>query len=58
MVYRPMEELVDPGTGESLGYKVEKIGKIEIVEVKDKRLSVAKPLEGADFKRADIIKEK
>ncbi len=58
VVYRAGEVLTDPDTGESLGSQTEKIGRIEIVEVKDKRLSVAKPLEGSGFSRADIIKEK
>ena len=58
VVYRAGEELVDPDTGESLGAQTEKIGKIEIVEVKDKRLSIAKPVDGSGFMRADIVKEK
>ncbi|MBI5193965.1 MAG: hypothetical protein HZA08_11060 [Nitrospirae bacterium] len=58
IVYRAGEELVDPDTGESLGSQTEKIGKIQITEVKDKRLSIAKPVDGSGFMRADIIKDK
>jgi hypothetical protein len=58
IVYRAGEELVDPDTGESLGAETEKIGRIQIVEIKDKRLSIAKPVEGSGFARADIVKEK
>lgn len=56
-VYRAGEELLDPDTGESLGSEMEKIGEIEIVEVKDKKLSIAKPVKGSGFARADIVKE-
>ena len=58
IVYRAGEELVDPDTGESLGSETEKIGKIQITEVKDKRLSIAKPVDGSGFMRSDIVKEK
>ena len=58
VVYRAGEELLDPDTGESLGSETEKIGRIEIVNVKDKKLSIAKPIEGSGFMRADIVKDK
>ena len=56
-VYRAGEELLDPDTGESLGSEMEKVGEIEIMEVKDKKLSIAKPVKGSGFARADIVKE-
>src|SRR3989304_3440449 len=58
IVYRAGEELIDPDTGESLGSEMEKLGRIEIVNVKDKKLSIAKPIEGSGFMRADIVKDK
>ena len=57
-VYRPGEELIDPDTGELLGSEMEEIGEIEIVEVKEKKLSIAKPVKGSGFERYDIVKEK
>lgn len=54
-VFRPGEALIDPETGLNLGVEREQIGRLRIVEVKEK-YSVADPLEGAEFKRGDILR--
>jgi hypothetical protein len=54
-VYTVDEELVDPDTGELLGAEEEKIGTVEIFQVKEK-YSMAKILNGKDFKRGNIIR--
>jgi len=46
-VYKPGEIMLDPDTGENLGYSEECVGKIEVIEVKAK-VSIAKVLEGMD----------
>jgi curli biogenesis system outer membrane secretion channel CsgG len=54
-VYVVDEELIDPDTGESLGAEEEKIGTVEILQVKEK-YSKAKILSGNGFKRGHIIR--
>ncbi len=54
-VYVVDEELIDPDTGESLGAEEEKIGTLEILQVKEK-YSKARILSGKDFKRGHIIR--
>jgi curli biogenesis system outer membrane secretion channel CsgG len=56
-VFTIVEELIDPDTGESLGAEEEKVGEIEIYQVKEK-YSKAKKLNGSGFKRGDIIRSK
>jgi curli biogenesis system outer membrane secretion channel CsgG len=55
-VYSIGEELVDPDTGELLGREEEEIGKVKILQVKEK-YSKAKPLGTIEgIKRGDIIR--
>lgn len=56
-VYEQGEELIDPQTGMSLGSEEEKLGRIEVVTVKDK-YSIAKGLEGSGFSSGNILREK
>ena len=48
------EALIDPDTGMNLGSETTEIGTIEVTAVKEK-FSIAKVLEGSDFKRGDMI---
>jgi curli biogenesis system outer membrane secretion channel CsgG len=54
-VYQRGEELVDPETGESLGYQTSKIGYVEINRVEEK-FSTAQVIVGSGGRRNDIIK--
>jgi len=54
-VYRPGEELIDPETGLNLGSEETLLGRISVVEVKDK-FSIAIAEEGEGFDRNDIIR--
>jgi hypothetical protein len=54
-VYRAGEALTDPDTGMLLGQETTKIGRVKVTEVKDK-FSIAAPVDGADFKRGDLVK--
>ncbi len=54
-VYTVGEELVDPDTGELLGEEEDKIGTVEILQIREKH-SKAKIISGKDFKRGDIIR--
>ncbi|HIE43900.1 MAG TPA: hypothetical protein EYP78_03775 [Candidatus Omnitrophica bacterium] len=56
-VYSVGEELIDPISGLSLGREEKKIGKIEVVEVKEK-YAKAKILHGSGFKRGDAVRTK
>lgn len=55
-VYSVGEELVDPDTGEILGSEEEKIGTVEIFEVKEK-YSKAKIGSGSGMKKGDTIRD-
>ncbi len=54
-VYKKGEELIDPGTGISLGSEVSKIGRVQVVETQD-RFSKATIVSGTGFKRGNIIR--
>ncbi|UCC40652.1 MAG: hypothetical protein JSV96_04180 [Candidatus Aminicenantes bacterium] len=54
-VYRKGEELIDPDTGLSLGAEEEKVGKITIIEVKDK-YSIG-TVKSGDVKAKDFLKK-
>lgn len=53
--YSVGEELTDPATGEILGAEEKRIGRVEIVEVKEK-YSKAKALTGRGFDRGNILR--
>jgi len=59
-VFRPGEELVDPDTGISLGSVESRAGEIEVADnmVGDGKASKCRPVEGEDFQRGDIVREK
>ena len=54
-VYQRGEELVDPETGEPLGYQTSKIGYVEITRVEEK-FSTAQVIVGSGGRRNDIVK--
>jgi curli biogenesis system outer membrane secretion channel CsgG len=54
-VYQRGEELVDPETGESLGYQTSKIGYLEINRLEEK-FSIAQVIVGSGGTRNDIVK--
>ena len=55
VVFRPGEALIDPETGLNLGTEREQVGRLRIADVKEK-YSIADALEGAEFKRGDILR--
>ena len=56
-VYTRGEELKDPKTGKVLGYADKKIGKIQITQVRDAHLSLAKILDGeGEIKAKDTVR--
>ncbi|MBN2189668.1 MAG: hypothetical protein JW728_00465 [Candidatus Aureabacteria bacterium] len=54
-IFRKGEELVDPGSGMSLGFETKKSGRVRVIEVQDK-FSIAETVSGGNFSRGDIIK--
>lgn len=57
VVYRAGEVIIDPDTGLPLGSEEEKIGKVEVVEVKEKFAKI-RVIEGETPQKGDILKEK
>jgi curli biogenesis system outer membrane secretion channel CsgG len=54
-VFNRGEELIDPGTGESLGFVLTPAGSVRITSVMPKA-SVAEIVSGGNFKRGDVLK--
>jgi curli biogenesis system outer membrane secretion channel CsgG len=54
-VFSKGEELIDPGTGLSLGSALTRSGTVRVVQV-DEKFSIAQAIEGSGFKRGDIIR--
>ncbi len=54
-VYREGESLVDPESGMTLGAEATRIGRVQVMQVKDK-FSIATPVAGANFEKNDIVK--
>lgn len=54
-VYQEGEALVDPDTGLNLGSEATRIGRVQVVQVKDK-FSIATPVSGANFEKNNIVR--
>jgi curli biogenesis system outer membrane secretion channel CsgG len=54
-VFNRGDELIDPGTGESLGFELTPAGSIRVTSVMQKA-SVAEAVSGSGFKRGDVLK--
>ena len=50
-------ETVDPETGEVLGFRTTKSGRVRVTEVQ-KKLAIAEVIEGEGFGAGDIVREK
>ena len=57
LVYRAGEELIDPGTGESLGKEETLAGEIMVTQVLEK-VSKAAIVSGMGFSKGDVIRMK
>jgi len=57
VVYKKGREIKDPETGEVLGFRTTRAGRIRVTEVQ-KKLSIAETIEGEGFAAGDIIREK
>ncbi|MDF1526380.1 MAG: CsgG/HfaB family protein [bacterium] len=54
-VYSKGEDLIDPGSGLSLGSALSRSGTVRVTQVSDK-FSIASSIEGSGFKRGDVVK--
>ncbi len=56
-VYTPGEPLVDPSTGEVLGYVPQEVGTVEVIDVQTDRLSRVRVIEGLGvIKKGDTVR--
>ncbi len=54
-VYREGESLIDPDTGLDLGSEATRVGRVQVVQVKDK-FSIATPVSGNNFAKNDVVR--
>ena len=57
VVYKKGKEIKDPETGEVLGFRTTKSGRVRVTEVQ-KKLAIAEVIEGEGFGAGDIVREK
>ncbi|MFN7964980.1 MAG: CsgG/HfaB family protein [Acidobacteriota bacterium] len=57
-VLRMGEQIKDPDSGEVLGGEETKVGTLEIVQVVNDKLSIAKGASGSGFAKGDLVKKK
>jgi hypothetical protein len=54
-IYQRGEELIDPKTGEFIGYQISKIGRVQISRIEEK-FSIAQVITGSGGGKGDIVK--